>query len=82
MLVLDHHLILAPVLLAGALQAEFGFVGGGVDVLDGQSGASEEPLGIGTRVGVIGYAHEEGLTGVRDQILIGGFDLWNSFRGD
>lgn len=78
MFVLDDHLVPALVLLGGALQSVLGLVGRGVDVLDGQAGALEEPLCVRARVGVIRDGHDEGLASISHQVLIGGFDLRNS----
>lgn len=80
MLILYDHLVPALVLFAGALNAIFGLVNRGINVLDRQTGPLEEPLGISTRVSIIGHAHDKGFAGVCHQVLVCSFDLWNSYR--
>lgn len=80
MLVLDDHFVSAAVLLGWALQAVLGLVGGGVDVLDGQNGALEEPFSVGAGVSIVGHAHDERFPSICYQILVGGFDFWYRCR--
>lgn len=80
MLVLDDHLVSSLVLLAGALEAVFGFVNRGINVLDRQTGPFKGPLRISTRVSIIGHAHDEGFASICHQVLVCSFDLWNSCR--
>lgn len=81
MLVPDHHLVLALVLFAGALQPVVSLINRGVGVLHRQAGVSKEPLGLSARVGIVGDVHDEGLPSVCHQFLVGGFDLRNRCRG-
>lgn len=80
MFVLDDDLVSTLVFLGRALHSVLGLVCRCVDVLDGQARTLVEPLGVSTRVGVIRDGHDEGLAGISHQVLIGGFDLWNSWR--
>lgn len=81
MLVPDHHLVLALVLFAGALQSVPSPIRRCVGVLHRQAGVTEEPLGLSARVGIIGNVHGEGLPSVCHQFLVGCFDLGNRCRG-
>lgn len=64
MLVPDHHFVLALVFFAGALQPVLSLIHRRVDVLHRQAAVSKEPLGLSARVGIIGYAHDEGLPSI------------------
>lgn len=80
-LVPDHHLVLALILFAGALQPVLALINRCVNVLHRQAGVSKKPLGLSARVGIVGYVHDEGLPSVCHQFLVCGFDLRNRCRG-
>lgn len=78
--VLDRDLVAAFVGLPGVLEAVLCALGGGVDLVLGQTLAVVEPVGFGLGVGAVGNGHHDGLPGVGDVALVCGFNLRHSWR--
>lgn len=78
MFVLNCDLVTTLVCLPGIFQSVISSFCRGVNILEWQAGAIEDPFSLSTGIGSVGDRHDERLSSVSHQVLISSLDFWHS----